>query len=108
MGDHYSQPLMTGLAQAFTDSGADSMEQSIEDVVLSPVILTGRGGSGTRMLSSLASTSNVFIGNQLNASGDSIEWAELLYDMSIQKLNLPGSDPENPCVNWNKKLLTQA
>jgi len=46
-----------------------------------PVILLGRGGSGTRLLSQLALSNGVFLGNALNASFDSVEWVETLYDL---------------------------
>lgn len=53
----------------------------------SPVIFTGRGGSGTRLLSAMAEDCNVFLGNKINESGDSVEWAELLYELSLEKLS---------------------
>lgn len=50
------------------------------------VLLTGRGGSGTRLLTEPALQSGIFLGNQLNVSGDSIEWAELIYDI-VERLS---------------------
>lgn len=47
-------------------------------------IFTGRGGSGTRLLSRLATHAGVFIGNQVNHSGDSVEWVELIYRMVVE------------------------
>jgi hypothetical protein len=44
-----------------------------------PIVFTGRGGSGTRLLSQLADDTGVFIGNQRNRSGDSIEWVDTVY-----------------------------
>jgi hypothetical protein len=49
-----------------------------------PVVFTGRGGSGTRLLSQLADTLGVFIGNRVNRSGDSIEWVPLIYRMAVE------------------------
>jgi hypothetical protein len=49
-----------------------------------PVILLGRGGSGTRLLAQLALSVGVFLGNELNASHDSVEWVETLYDLAIE------------------------
>lgn len=46
-----------------------------------PAILLGRGGSGTRLLSQLATGSGLFLGNSLNYQGDSLEWVELIYRM---------------------------
>jgi hypothetical protein len=51
--------------------------EALESVVL----LTGRGGAGTRLLSQLAVDAGVFIGNEVNRSGDSTEWTELTYRM---------------------------
>jgi hypothetical protein len=45
------------------------------------VLLTGRGGAGTRLLSRLAVDAGVFIGHEVSRSGDSTEWAELTYRM---------------------------
>src|SRR5262249_11862150 len=61
---------------------------SLDDVVL----FTGRGGSGTRLLSQLAQALGIFIGNQVNRSGDSIEWVQPIYGMAIEaaaSLELP-------------------
>jgi hypothetical protein len=49
-----------------------------------PVILLGRGGSGTRLLAQLALSVGVFLGNELNASHDSVEWVETLYDLAVE------------------------
>jgi hypothetical protein len=51
------------------------------DALESVVLLTGRGGAGTRLLSQLAVDAGVFIGNEVNRSGDSTEWTELTYRM---------------------------
>ncbi len=55
------------------------------EVLERPVILTGRGGSGTRMISEIAQKLGVFVGNQLNFAGDSIEWVDLIYEIAIKK-----------------------
>jgi LPS sulfotransferase NodH len=47
-----------------------------------PILATGRGGSGTRLLSELLTGLGVDLGSRLNATGDSIQWADLLYEMS--------------------------
>ena len=49
-----------------------------------PIILLGRGGSGTRILSELAGASGIFLGNRLNKSGDSEEWIDLVYRMVME------------------------
>ena len=61
---------------------------ALDDVVL----FTGRGGSGTRLLSQLAEELGIFIGNHVNRSGDSVDWVELVYRMAIEaatSLELP-------------------
>jgi len=47
------------------------------------VVFTGRGGSGTRLLSQLADEVGAFLGNAINRSGDSIEWVDLVYRLAI-------------------------
>ena len=49
-----------------------------------PVILLGRGGSGTRLVAQLALSVGVFLGNELNRSHDSVEWVETLYDLAVE------------------------
>jgi len=49
------------------------------------VLFTGRGGSGTRLLSQLAAATGIFIGNHVNTSGDSTEWADLIYRMVVER-----------------------
>lgn len=64
----------------------------LPDAIDDAVLLTGRGGSGTRLLSQLAAEAGVFIGNRVNRSGDSTEWANLIYRMVVQagrNLDLP-------------------
>lgn len=48
------------------------------------VLFTGRGGSGTRLLSQLAADASIFIGNHVNNSGDSTEWIDLIYRMVVE------------------------
>ncbi len=51
----------------------------------SPVIATGRGGSGTRLLSAILQSLGLFTGNRLNHSQDSIEWVNILYKIAIEQ-----------------------
>ncbi len=53
------------------------------DALDAAVVFTGRGGSGTRLLSQLADEIGIFIGNRVNRSGDSIEWVELIYRLAV-------------------------
>ncbi len=49
-----------------------------------PVILLGRGGSGTRLLSGMALLNGVFLGSTLNASQDLVEWLEVRYPLALE------------------------
>ena len=64
-------------------------------------IFTGRGGSGTRLLSSLATDAGVFIGNQVNHSGDSVEWVDLIYRMVVEM----GGQRDLPTGSWYRREL---
>ncbi|MFK8013275.1 MAG: sulfotransferase [Marinicellaceae bacterium] len=55
--------------------------KKVFSLVDSPIILTGRGGSGTRILSQLIQEQGLFIGNKLNKSEDSEEWVEPIYSL---------------------------
>ena len=56
----------------------------VADAIDAAVLFTGRGGSGTRLLSQLALEAGIFIGNRANKSGDSIEWRGLIYRMAME------------------------
>lgn len=71
----------------------------------SPLIATGRGGSGTRLLSEVLLAQGVHLGDQLNPSGDSVQWADILYEMALA--NLKGhSSPWSG--SWRSELLHRA
>ncbi len=55
-----------------------------------PVVLLGRGGSGTRLLSELARGLGVFLGNEINVSGDSVEWVDTIYPLAIEAMECFG------------------
>jgi hypothetical protein len=59
------------------------MSPHASEALEAAVIFTGRGGSGTRLLSQLADEVGVFIGNAINRSGDSIEWVRLVYRLAV-------------------------
>ena len=46
-----------------------------------PFILAGRGYGGTRLLSKIVQDFGIFLGNDLNETGDSIEWIDIVYRM---------------------------
>lgn len=51
-----------------------------------PILITGRGGSGTRLAADMAVGSGVFLGNDLNKSSDSVEYEVAVKDLMRQKL----------------------
>ncbi len=54
----------------------------------SPIIILGRGGSGTRLLSQLIQDVGIFLGNDINITGDSVEWVDSIYDLVINKKSI--------------------
>lgn len=56
----------------------------LADAIDAAVLFTGRGGSGTRLLSELAGEAGIFIGNRINKSGDSTEWVKLIYRLAVE------------------------
>lgn len=44
-----------------------------------PLILLSRGGSGSRLLSAMAEDAGIFLGNELNGSGDAVEMVVPIY-----------------------------
>ncbi|HTP48201.1 MAG TPA: sulfotransferase [Casimicrobiaceae bacterium] len=61
------------------------MAYALPDSIDAPVLLTGRGGSGTRMLSQIAERIGLFLGSAANKSGDSTEWVPLVYRMVAEE-----------------------
>ncbi|HEV2363482.1 MAG TPA: sulfotransferase [Caulobacteraceae bacterium] len=68
----------------------------------SPVVLLGRGGSGTRLLSALAAESGLFIGNRVSDTGDSLEWVDVIYAAAIEWLS------GTPDGSWPDRLRAVA
>jgi len=71
----------------------------------SPVIATGRGGSGTRLLSVLLQSLNIFTGNKLNRTEDSLEWVSIIYKIAIERFQLKPEQSEN---HWRWQLRETA
>ena len=70
-----------------------------------PVLITGRGGSGTRLLSKLLQQSSLFLGNRLNHQGDSLEWVKINRRMMFEDIKLIN----NRCNDqWLTELRTLA
>ncbi len=75
-----------------------------EQVLTSPMIATGRGGSGTRLLSLMLQQLGVFLGNRLNGTADSIEWVDLIYEMVVKS----GLDMTRQPLDWTVELRARA
>ena len=62
----------------------------------SPVVLLAQGGSGSRLLSLLATDCNIFIGNRVDQSGDCLDMRMAVYQGVIEK---------HTCkARWQKEL----
>jgi hypothetical protein len=55
-----------------------------------PILITGRGGSGTRLAADLAIGVGVFLGNELNKSSDSLEYEDAVKALMREKLEDAG------------------
>ncbi len=63
--------------------------QAVKDA--QPIVLIGRGGGGTRLLSQMTAGLGVFLGNELNVSFDSVEWVTPIYDIAIETCTAPAA-----------------
>lgn len=70
-----------------------------------PVIATGRGGSGTRLISTILQHLGVFLGTRINVSMDSMQWVELIHEMAAK---LPALRPAVQAEPWRDILREQA
>lgn len=77
-------------------------------VLESPIVALGRGGGGTRLLSKMLQNMGIFLGNRLNPSQDSMEWASLVYEMTIKALARPNAAESSKSFDWNPVLTKQA
>ncbi|MDB5093197.1 MAG: Sulfotransferase family protein [Candidatus Eremiobacteraeota bacterium] len=73
-----------------------------------PVVLLGRGGSGTRLLAQLGAANGVFIGNDVNASGDSLEWVDDLYALAIECVTSGVEADSERDAFWRAALVGRA
>lgn len=65
----------------------------------SPIIITGRGGSGTRLLSKLMQGIDIFLGNEINETEDSIEWVGPIYDLVVNRRSLKNGSFNEKHIN---------
>ena len=104
-----AEPLMRelGYPRDVPDGTAGAESTGPDDRELHrPVIATGRGGSGTRLLSSLLQQLGVFLGNELNATEDSVEWVDVIYEMALKLLPERGGAPTRG--HWGPELVARA
>lgn len=80
----YKGPMAKSRSTSPLEPEAQRTNTAIEACLDNPVILLGRGGSGTRVLSQIARDAGVFLGNDINISGDSVEWVQPIYDLAIE------------------------
>lgn len=73
-----------------------------------PVILLGRGGSGTRVISQSTQPLGVFLGDVANPSSDSLEWVDTLYDLSIEVLVAGVAEGSPRDAYWRERLRAKA
>ena len=76
--------------------------------VADPVVLLGRGGSGTRLLAQLALANGVFLGSDLNVSSDSEEWVETIYSLAIESLEPGIASHSERDAYWRSRLHERA
>ena len=77
----------------------ESNDSVLESTLNSPVIITGRGGSGTRLLSKLMQDLNLFLGNEINSTGDSTQWVGPVYDLVINEISLKNNNFEQKHID---------
>lgn len=86
-----AEPLMTELGYRRTADRTPKLglwDNINSDYKYQPIIATGRGGSGTRLLSEILQMLNIFLGNKINKMGDSLEWVSLIYKIAIERTQL--------------------
>jgi len=72
-----------------------------------PVLITGRGGSGTRLLSKLLQQSHLFLGNRLNRQGDSLEWVNINRRMMFNDIRLSNNKYNDKWIAQFRNLAAQ-
>ena len=73
-----------------------------------PIIVTGRGGSGTRLISKAVQDCGVFLGNRLNESEDSMEWVEAIYEIAAKVHTAEYEPSDSEEIDWQSRLALTA
>lgn len=94
-----------GLGRGIRQQQAPAATAEPAPLASPPLIATGRGGSGTRLLTLLLQGLGVHLGNSLNPSGDSVEWADLIYELCLASL---AGHPGPWRGRWSSELIHRA
>ena len=78
----------------YVTGGTGRVRTIAAEVLDRPIVLLGRGGSGTRLISDLLGTAGLFRGNSINKSGDSVEWVDLIYATAVRRLRTRQEPPD--------------
>jgi len=76
----------------------DNIDVHKHEQLDSPIILISRGGSGSRLLSTMAQDMDIFLGNKVNLSGDAMELVQSIYQGIVEKYRCK--------TVWQKKQIT--
>ena len=72
--------------------------KNIIDKLDSPIVLLGKGGGGSRMLSLIAGDCGIFLGNDVNISGDCMDFVISVYKSVIEKYKCKAQWQKNNIV----------
>ncbi len=97
-----------GYASGALVSIADKQSAITDEVLHSPIILTGRGGGGTRILAGIVESAGVFLGNSISDSGDSLEWVDSIYAMALEATGQKNGKRQALVGRWRRALLKRA
>jgi hypothetical protein len=89
------------------ESWETQFDASLLDILDRPVILLGKGGGGTRLLALAARDCDIFIGNLLNKSNDTLEMALALYQGILRKAVSLDVDPRALTVSHLRLAAAQ-
>ncbi len=81
--DYFTQKW--ALARAPNKPLAQRLSAEQMQILRRPVILVGRGGGGTRLVSTLAQDCGLFIGNNVSVSGDCLDMVHAMYRAVLTK-----------------------
>ena len=77
------------IMQEYRDCKSPEDSTEFPTSLASPIILVSKGGGGSRLLSVLAGDFGVFLGNEINTSGDCLDMVEAVYKGVMEKYGNP-------------------